>query len=499
MNTPPLIHALLDPERHAGAVDSVELVETHISWVLLAGGFAYKIKKPLKLPFLDFSTLEQRHRYCQEELRLNRRFSPDIYLGVIGIFHTQEDPRWEGVDPPIEYAVKMRRFDDSNRLDRVCARGQLQAAHLKELAQALCAFQAQTAVAQASSNYGVVGNYLALVRDNFHDLLLALPQRGDQLRLQSLQSWSETQFADHSPLLATRRESGHVREGHGDLHLANMVLIDQHVRIFDCIEFNEQLRWLDVADEMAFTYMDLVAHKQPGLANVFIDDMLSCTGDYESVRVLRFFAVYRALVRAKVAALRMQEGQEDASAARGMIALADRLAAPVPKRLIITHGLSGCGKTHATTQLLLADPLAATVRIRSDVERKRLLGLTATESREANAEEGIYSPQINALTYARLLSLAERLLQAGGTVIVDATFLRHADRQVFQALAIDAGANFQILAPVATPKQLAERIETRRAARLDASDATLDVLAHQMHSLEPLTLDERQLAGLNTP
>ena len=490
---PPLIRALLDPQRYAGDVGAVELLETHISWVLLAGGFAYKIKKPLKLPFLDFSTLERRHYCCLEELRLNRRFSPDIYLGVVGIFHTPEDPRWEGAAPPIEYAVQMQRFDGANRLDRVCARGQLQAAHLTELAHALCAFQAQAAIAEASSHFGVVGDYLALVRDNFHDLRLALPQREDQLRLQALQAWSETQFTALSPLLVARRESGHVREGHGDLHLANLVLINQHVRMFDCIEFNAQLRWLDVADEMAFTYMDLVAHQQPGLANGFIDDMLGCTGDYEAARVLRFFAVYRALVRAKVAAIRMQEGQEDATAARAVIALAERLAAPAPKRLIITHGLSGCGKTHATTQLLQADPLAATVRIRSDVERKRLFGLAAAAHRETSAQAGIYAPRVNTLTYARLLRLGDMLLQAGGTVIVDATFLRHADRQAFRALANQAGARFEILAPVATPAQLTERIEARRAAGHDASDATLDVLAHQLQTLEPLTPDERRL------
>jgi predicted kinase len=277
------------------------------------------------------------------------------------------------------------------------------------------------------------------------------------------------------------------------------VLIDQQVRMFDCIEFNEKMRWIDVADEIAFTYMDLLAHQQPGLANGFIDEMLSRTGDYEAVRVLRFYAVYRALVRAKVAAIQMKNRQDDGAEARAGISLAERLAAPTPKRLIITHGLSGCGKTYASTLLMQRDPVASTVRIRSDVERKRLFGLAAAEHGEAGPQAGIYSPQVNALTYARLHSLAEMLLLAGGTVIVDAAFLRRADRDAFHALAVHAGARFEILAPVAAPARLAERIEARRAAGQDASDATPEVLAQQMRTLEPLTQDERRLAGLDTP
>jgi len=488
---PPLIHALQDPRRYPGVVQRVELVQTHISWILLAGEFAYKIKKPVRLPFLDFSTLALRHAYCVDELRLNGRFAPDIYLDVVAIFNTPENPTWAGQGPPIEYAVRMKRFDEAGRLDRVCDRGELQAAHLSDLADALSAFHGQTAVAPADSRYGLAEPFMALARDNFHDLLIALPQSEYQARLQALQTWTETQFTRLAPLMQARRRAGWVRECHGDLHLANLVLIADRVRMFDCIEFNEDLRWIDVANEMAFTYMDLLAHRQPGLANWFVDEMLSRNGDYESVLLLRFYAVYKALVRAKVAAIRVKASQAEDTQELAYVALAERLATPAPRRLIITHGLSGCGKTLASSALLQSDPTASMVRLRSDVERKRLFGLPSTAHSASAPGAGIYGSNANVQTYKRLRHLAEMLLGAGGTVIVDAAFLKRADRDAFRALAVQSHAAFDILAPQATPEQLTERIQARSVLGHDASDATLEVLAQQMRALEPLGEDER--------
>ncbi|TXT37994.1 MAG: hypothetical protein FD135_3216 [Comamonadaceae bacterium] len=487
---PPLIQALLAPHRYPGPVPQVELVQTHISWVLLAGEFAYKIKKPVKLPFLDFSTLALRHACCMDELRLNRRFSPDIYLDVVGIFNTPQDPSWLASGPPIEYAVKMKRFDDAGRLDHVCQRGELQAAHLSDLADTLASFHAQAAQAAADSRFGRPDDWMALARDNFHDLLLALPQPEQQARLQALRSWTEAQFTQLKPLMQARKQAGWVRECHGDLHLANLVLIHNRVRLFDCIEFNQELRWIDVANEIAFTYMDLLEQQQPGLANWWVNELLSRTGDYEAALLLRCYAVYKAMIRAKVAALQRQGAQDDDAPVLAYLALAERLAAPAPKRLVITHGLSGCGKTHASSQRLLNDQLANTLRLRSDVERKRLFGLKSTEHHVSAPGTGLYSSEASRQTYARLHQLAQQLLDAGGTVIVDAAFLRRSERDSFRALAQQQQAAFEILAPQATPEQLAERIQTRYTHECDASDATLEVLAQQMRTLEPLQADE---------
>lgn len=495
-NLPPLIQALLDAQRYPDAVARVDLVQTHISWVLLAGEFAYKIKKPVRLAFLDFSTLAQRLRYCNDELRLNRRFAPDIYLDVVGIFNTAQDPRFEGSGPPIEYAVKMRRFDDAARLDRVCARGELQPRHLSDLADTLVAFHAAAAVAPPTSRFGSPAHILAPALDNFDELLRGSPDADLQTRLAALRAWTEEHSKQLAPLMQARQQTGRVRECHGDLHLANLVLIDERVRLFDCIEFNEDLRWMDVASEIAFTYVDLLAHAQPGLAGWLVDEYLSRSGDYEAARVLRFYAVYRALVRAKVATIRTRQTQpatlHDRQEAEAYIVLAERLTAPPATRLLITHGLSGCGKTVVSSALLQRDPHAATLRLRSDVQRKRLFGLTVSARSGSTLDSGIYAPAAHGSTYGHLRGLAAMLLCAGWSIIVDATFLKRADRDVFLALARETGAAFGILAPAATPDQLRERIQARSALAQDASEATLEVLAQQMQAIEPLTADERQ-------
>jgi aminoglycoside phosphotransferase family enzyme/predicted kinase len=486
---PPLIQALLAP-RHDAGVPGVELVQTHISWLLLAGDYAYKIKKPVKLPFLDFSTLERRYRCCLDELRLNRRFSPDIYLDVVGIFNTPQAPQLEGAGTPIEYAVKMRRFDDSMRLDRVCARGQLGIAHLSDLADTLVSFHESAAVAPPSSPFGAAGAVLAPALDNLRELTGLLVGTDMPTRLAELKAWTENQFTLLAPLINARKRAGRVRECHGDLHLANMVLMDDHVRLFDCIEFNENLRWIDVASDMAFTYVDLLAHSQLGLANWFVNEVLSRSGDYEAALVLRFYAVYRALVRAKVAAMSAAHGHGDAPDALTYLALAERLMVPPKICLVITHGLSGCGKTHASGALLLNDPLACTLRLRSDVERKRLFGMRSTERSKATLAAGIYAPDAQVRTYDHLLAVSEMLLRAGWSVIVDATFLKHADRVMFRELAKDTGAVFSILAPQASLAQLRQRVQSRLAQGKDASEASLAVLERQAQTIEPLRVEE---------
>ena len=490
---PVLIRALLQPRRYPHAAESVELVQTHISWVLLAGEFAYKIKKPLKLPFLDFSTLERRHACCLDELRLNCRYAPDIYLDVVGIFSTPQAPTFSALGAPIEYAVKMRRFDDVGRLDRVCARGELQPTQLSDLAETLAAFHQAAAVAPVASRFGSPVQVMEPSRDNFSDLLRLLPDAASRTRLLALQAWTEAQFQQLGPLMEARQQSQRVRECHGDLHLANLVLIDHRVRMFDCIEFNEDLRWIDVASDIAFTYVDLLAYGQPGLADWFVDEVLSCSGDYDAARLLRFYAVYRAMVRAKVEAIRMSQTQGGNSEAVAHIGLAERAAATAPVRLLITHGLSGCGKTLSCDQLLLSNRHASTLRLRADVERKRLFGLARGVCSGSGTDAGIYTPAAHARTYGRLRQLADMLLRAGWSVAVDATFLRRADRDSFRALAGETGATFAILAPQATPEQLRERILARRRVGRDASEATLDVLEQQMREIEPLGPDEQWL------
>jgi aminoglycoside phosphotransferase family enzyme/predicted kinase len=485
-----MIQALLAPGRYPDPAQRVELVQTHISWVLLAGDYAYKIKKPVTLPFLDFGTLAQRRSFCEIELRLNRRFAPALYLDVVAITGTPEDPRIGGAGTPIEHAVKMRRFDENARLDRLCARGALTPQHLSELAQTIVSFHHNAAVAPVDSRFGAPQEILPPVLENFQELLALLPRPPWQSRLEALAAWSRTEFARLEPLLAARKAAGRVRECHGDLHLGNLALIGGQVTLFDCIEFNEDFRWIDVASEIAFTFVDLLDHRQPGLASWFLNEWMSHSGDFEVVPLLRFYAAYRALVRAKVAAIRAGQDDADQRKAQDYVALAERIVAPPRPRLIITHGLSGCGKTVASTRLLLADPDAATLRLRSDVERKRLFGLAPQDKSGSAVGGGIYRPDARRLTYQHLQTLAQQQLAAGWSTIVDATFLRRADRAAFQALAAAAGAEFSILAPHATPAQLRERILARGQKGHDASEATLAVLDRQMTLIEALDAHE---------
>lgn len=491
---PQLISALLQPARYPHPVQTVELVQTHISWVLLAGEFAYKIKKPVTLQFLDFGTLAQRRRCCEDELRLNRRFAPDIYLEVVALTGTPEAPQWGGAGEAIEYAVRMRRFDESGRLDRVCERGELRPEHLSDLAQVLVAFHAAAAVAPLNSRFGEPSRVLEPMIENLRISSDLLPRTHCQDRLDALREWTQAQCLRLTPLLQARKKSGRVRECHGDLHLGNLVLEQRHVRMFDCIEFNEDLRWIDVASEIAFTYMDLIQHRQPGLANWFVDQTLSDSGDYEAAQLLRFYAVYRALVRAKVAAIRAGQGLDerakDSDEAVQYIALAERLAAPSLPRLVITHGLAGCGKTTASNLLLLQDRDASTLRLRSDVERKRLFGLSALQRSGSSLDGGIYVAQAHERTYGRLHDLAQMLLLGGWSVVVDAAFLRRAERAQFQTLAQRCGAAFAILSPPVNLEHLRERIAARQAAGRDASEATLAVLEKQLGWIEPLDAQE---------
>ncbi|MCF8151495.1 MAG: AAA family ATPase [Burkholderiaceae bacterium] len=492
---PTLIQALLDPRCYAHVAERVELVETHASWLLLAGEFAYKIKKSITLPFLDYGSLEQRENFCRAELRLNRRLAADLYLDVLPIGGTPERPRL-GETPAIEWAVRMRRFDERGRLDHLAARGELQPAHLTRLAATLCAFQQAAAVAAPDTRFGAPQQVLAAARENFVELRQILPPE-DQPQVEALARWTDEEFAHRAADFAARKSGGFVREGHGDLHLGNLVLIDGRVVPFDCIEFNEDFRWNDPASEIAFVWIDLLDHGRPGLAAWFLNAWLEQGGDFQALAVLRFYAVYRAVVRAKVAALRARQedpkpGAAELDVAREYLRLGQRIAVPPAPTFTLTCGLSGSGKTTASSARLLDPALAeagSMVRLRSDVERKRLFGLAPHANSGSRPDDGIYTAEATTQTYARLRALARGLLDAGWSVIVDAAFLRREERVDFRALAAERGAGFQILLTEAPMDVLRQRIITRQG---DASEATLAVLEKQQVWFEALVGDEKK-------
>jgi aminoglycoside phosphotransferase family enzyme/predicted kinase len=494
-----LVTTLRDPAVLGHAIDDFELLETHLSYVLLVGRFAYKLKKPVDLGFVDFSTLEKRKMFCDEELRLNRRLAPDLYLKVIAIGGTVEHPEIDGPDPAIEFAVKMRRFDGATRLDCLQESGRLSKAHIDDLCEQVGVFHDGAEVAPAISEFGTPDCIAGPVRENFRQLdencaEAAAVELNERLRCVAEQEWAR--LAD---VFVERKREGWVRECHGDMHLANIALVDDRVLIFDCLEFSPKLRWIDVMSEVAFVLMDLDFRGCGGFANRFLDRYLQHTGDYTGLRVLRFYRMYRAMVRAKVAAIRaLQEPEGSASRTQAdredieHLWLAERYAESGKRPVVIVlHGLSGSGKSTMAERLL--DHLDA-VRIRSDVERKRLAGLTAEARSDSGVDQGLYGPDMTRRTYDRLQELARTIVSCGYSVIVDATFLKRAERATFRELAEESGTPFVIVEVSAARATLERRVAAREIEGSDASEANLGVLAKQLETVEPLSTGEREFA-----
>jgi hypothetical protein len=478
------VAALAEPRCYGRTTKAVGVVETHISWVFLTGRYAYKIKKPLKLPFLDFSSLKRRRHFCFEELRLNRRLAPELYLDVVPIGGPPQSPRI-GRKPAIEYAVKMREFDSDARLDRQLKADRVPRSAIVAFAERLAEFHRKLAPVRGAA---VAGSAASSALRNVADLVRERTS-GRKRDLQKLQVWTERECTRLVGAFARRVAAGTHRECHGDLHLENLLMRKGTIVAFDALEFDARLREIDVISEAAFLAMDLIAHGRTDLAYAFLNRYLEIDGDYTSVDVLRFYLVYRALVRAKVSAIKRAQSGGAEGSRDPYLRTALELTKARPPLLLITHGLSGSGKTHVTDELVGRLPA---LRIRSDLERKRLHGVAALARTGSAVGRGLYSVKDSERTYAALGSIADRLLRRGESAIVDATFLRRADRQVFREIAAANGARFMILDCTASVAELERRIVARGASGRDASEATLAVLEAQLRERDPLDAAERR-------
>jgi len=486
-----LLERLSDPAAFDFPPGKIETIETHISWVILTDRYAYKIKKPLRLEFLDFGTLERRKFFCDEEIRLNRPWAPDIYLDVIAITEDGERLRFGDHGRTVEYAVRMRRFDESLRLDRQLSAGQLTAADMRELGESIAARHMAAPIADEADRARTLRMTSALIRDNF----APLHGQTNADTLTSLLEWTEAELAATATLIEQRFDAGFFRDCHGDLHLANLVRMPGGIRTFDCIEFSEDMRRIDVICDTAFLVMDLVANARSDLAAGFLNRYLECCGDYAGVALLDLYFVYRSLVRAKVAVICSQECELQSERLRNL-ADADRYCRialrqtwkPAPM-LVIMSGLSGSGKTWVSSQLLARLPA---IRIRSDVERKRLFGIAEGAASGSGIGEGIYSSQSGQDVYEHLFRTARLLLDTRHNVILDAAFLQQKFRDA--ALEIAAGRGYSVVivdvrAPMAL---LRERLQWRRESAADASEADFDVLDYQLAAAEELTASQLQ-------
>lgn len=457
--------------RRSGA--PVQLLQTHISWVLLAGRLAFKLKKPVRLPFLDFSTPQQRGHFCEEELRLNRRLAPSVYRRVIAVRGSAQSPRLGGAGPVIDHVVCMRRFPDDALLERRVREGRVTPEQIDRFALRLADFHRSAPVVppdQAPDPAAPVWK-----------LLDSLPPDA-QGHGAALRHWGWLQAQALEPVLRERARAGAVREVHGDLHLGNIVVLGDDVTAFDAIEFDPALRRIDVMSDVAFTMMDLAAHGRGDLAFRFLDGWLQSTGDFAGLRVLPFYLVHRATVRAAV-----RRFSPPAGPAPDYLGWAgEQVHGAQRPWLALMCGPSGSGKSAVALQWLQA---AGAARVRSDVERKRLHGMAALD-RGGPGDATLYGAAATELTYARLRQCAKLAVEAGFPAIVDAASLRRHERDTFRALARELDVPFRLVVCEAPEPVLRERVALRGAQSRDPSDATVSVLQRQLATWEAPGEDE---------
>jgi len=495
---PDAIAGLLRPEAYPHAADTVELLETHISWVLLAGDYAYKIKRPVSYSFIDLTSLDRRRFFCEEELRLNRRFAPELYLEVCRVVACAGSVTMQGgaaeAEGTREYAVKMHRFAAAEELDRLIGAHGIEPHELESFGRALAQIHARLPVAPPESKWGRPADIQAQLIGNLLECAQAAAVFGTSQDILALQGPLQERLPASAVWMMARRANGRVRECHGDLHCRNLVRIRGRLIAFDCLEYEPAFRWIDVADEIAFLSSDLKARGQPLHAQAFRGGYLAENGDYHACRVLELYEAHRALVRAKIAAISAMPNEDESRRhalrrehGRLVEVAAHALVAKAP-RLVLMSGLSGSGKTWLARQL--AERLSA-VHIRSDVERKRRAGLHELASSHARLGEGIYSGVASAEVYEGLARAAEDVLSGGISVIIDATFLRRAQRTRFVELAETSGVPLRLIECEAPEPVLRARILERSRAQRDASEADLKVLDWQLAHLEALSPEEQ--------
>jgi len=487
------VEALSHPGAYPHPTGRIEVVETHISWIFLTAKYAYKVKKPLDLGFLDFSTLEKRLHYCSEELRLNQRLCPEIYLSVVPVVKAGESFIVEGEGEIVDYAVKMLRFDRTMELDRMLSSGMLDNGHIDMLASLIAGFHQDITSVEAETGFGHPDNLIKPILDNFTHTEPVVSNSDEACVLAFLKAWTLKEHQRLYPLFLARKQGGFIRQCHGDMHTGNMVWWKNRIYIFDCIEFNENLSIIDVISDLCFLFMDLEHAGYPALAWRLMNNYLKESGDYEALPLLRFYGLYRAMVRVKVSAIRYIQTTEESEREKVLeehcsyLRTAERYTLKENPLLVLTFGVSGSGKTR------VSGDIAQTIHglhIRSDIERKRLAGMHALDRSNKETKASLYSEEIGRQTYRRLFDVAALCIESGLRVIVDATFLKAENRHLFIELAKQWKCPCRILHLDAPREVLMERVKKRYLMGNDASEADSAVLASQLEKLEALTTEE---------
>lgn len=486
--------SLCSASAYSHDADTIQCLETHISWIFLTGKFAYKVKKPVALGFVNFSTLALRKHFCEEELRLNRRFAPNLYHEVVTINQRHGELVVDGEGTIVDYAVKMRQFPQDALLSHLCENNKLTDNIIDQVAQKIAKFHLSMDASEMSSDS--VEAIKHSVFSNLDEILKipCLPQ--DKEPLHRIHTHLRQQFPKLIPFFEQRQKSGCIRDCHGDLHLGNIAYIDGEITLFDCIEFNAAFRHIDIICDVAFTLMDLNFRQRTNQANRLLNQYLELTGEYRGLPVLRFYQLHLALVRAKVALIQANQGQSPPSSHcerylefQAYLDLADRFLQAAPPFIILMSGLSGSGKSTVAAQLAHQ---SGAIRIRSDVERKRIFNLGALDSSSNLTDIDIYSDAATKDTFSHLKNLTTLIIQSGYCCIVDATFIHQDQRSDFIQLSKSLQCSLHIVYCHAKQSTLEKRIEQRALSRRDPSEADISVLHTQIDNLDPFSDEEQQ-------
>jgi len=499
-----LIKSLLEKKAYPEPTAEVRLIETHISFIFLTDHLVYKVKKPVDFGFLDFTTLDRRRFYCEEEVRLNRRLCPDIYLGVVELRETARGASFAGGGKVIDYAVKMKRLPEERMLDILLQRGEVGPGQMAQIARVIAAFHGEAArgplIDACGSTTVIRGNW----EENFRQ---TEPFQGVTIstaELAVIRHWVEGFLRDHEDLFLSRVAGGFIRECDGDLHSGNICLTDK-ICIFDCIEFNERFRYIDTAADLAFLLMDLEHAARPDLSLALLEAYLDATADTGLPALLDFYKAYRAFVRGKVKSFRLKDPAlaperfaEAKEEAIGYFRLSRgyTLRGRLPPSLVITCGLMGSGKSTLAGQLSFE--LGLLLR-RSDLVRKELTGRPAAATAGDAYRAGIYTPEADRATYRALLQEARQALENGKGIVVDATFRRSSDRDAFRRLAAQLGAPFFLIETHCPEHLIRERLEARRLDPNQVSDGRWEHFHRQQAEFEPPAQGESILVDSTLP
>ncbi|RNC65284.1 MAG: kinase [Desulfuromonadales bacterium] len=505
-----LLRSLLNASAYPDHTESVELIQTHVSYIFLTDRYVYKVKKPVDFGFLNFSTLDRRRFYCDEEVRLNRRLCPDIYLGVAQVRETLEGASFFGNGRVIDYAVKMKRLPAERMLDRMLRENRVTETHIRAVARAVGLFHQVAERGEEIDAGGSLATIRANWEENFQQARLFRDITISGRDAQLIEAWVERFMSEHADQFHQRVNGGFIRDCDGDIHMENICLRDEeNVCIFDCIEFNTRFRHGDTAADIAFLLMDFDYHLRPDFSRIFLDEYIGITGDSEATAVLDFYKVYRAFIRGKVESMRLQDPQipeEEKVAARERAGRYLRLArgyvlrGALRRSLVITCGPTGSGKSFLARELALELGVAMAS---SDVVRKELAGLEPTDRRAEAFGEGIYAEEATARTYGALLDRAEAALSAGQSIIIDATFRRRSDRRPFTVLAKSQGVPLVIIHATCPEETVRERLDARMNDSREPSDGRWEIYLRQRDEFEPpgeregavITVDTSQLAA----